>query len=378
MTSRSPIGWIQQARLVVLKVGTRVLSHPSGIGLSLERMDRLADEMAQLRQTGRRLILVSSGAIGAGMALLGWSRRPKDLVQCQAAAAVGQSQLMQWYAMAFQKRGIQVAQILLTREDLAQRHRYLNARKTMHTLLQAGILPIVNENDTVSAEEIRFGDNDELSALVAQLMDAQLLVILTDVDGFQMPSANGTKELIHWVERITPQMERWAQGPRQSVATGGMRTKLKAARMATASGIGTLLINGTREGILKTLFLDGHFSGTFFLPSSGKRLPGRKRWLAFTVRPKGTVLVDSGAKRALVSEGKSLLASGVRRVDGTFRRGDLVGVLDEMGKEFARGLVNYPDHELRQICGMRSDEIAGLLGRKPEEVIHRDSLVIME
>ncbi len=375
---KTPLQLVQSARLVVVKVGTGVLSGPAGSGIDRRRIEQLAEDLALLHKRGKQVILVSSGAIGAGMGILGWTQRPRELARSQAAAAVGQGHLMQSYTTAFSRHGINVAQVLLTREDLINRRRYLNARQTMRALLKEGVLPVVNENDTVSVEEIRFGDNDELSALVAQLMDAELLVILTDVDGFEMREIHGHREPVPLVERITPEMERSAGGTSRETSSGGMISKLHAARIVMASGIGMLLANGAKPGILKTLLLDGHLTGTFFLPSRKGRLGGRKRWLAFTAKPRGQVRVDAGAKRALVSEGRSLLASGVRTVLGPFLRGDLVSVRDEEGREFARGLINYPDAELDRIRGMRSEAIATLLGRRAEEVVHRDSMVILE
>ncbi len=373
--SLSPMRMVAAARRLVVKVGTSVLTG-STHQLDESRVSRLVEDLVRLREQERELILVTSGAIGAGIGLLGWPDRPRDLARSQAAAAVGQGHLMELYARRFGSHGILVAQILLTREDLTHRQRYLNARQTMRTLLQAGVVPIVNENDTVSVEEIRFGDNDELSALVTHLMDAQLLVILTDVDGFERRS-DGRGDLIPLVERITPELERLAGPAGRSTSTGGMASKLKAARMVTASGIPMLLANGTRPGILKALLLEQHLAGTLFLPVPKARMGARKRWLGFASRPKGILVVDAGAKEALLHGGRSLLASGVRRLEGHFRRGDLVSVRDEESREFGRGLVNYPDSELEKIRGLKSDAIAALLGRKAQEVIHRDSLVIL-
>lgn len=372
----SPMRLAVNARRVVVKVGTSVLTTPNH-QLDENRIEQLAADLVHLKKEGRQVILVSSGAIGAGIGLLGLSQRPKDLAHSQALAAVGQGRLMHLYAQAFSRHQVQVGQILLTREDLSQRQRYLNARQTMSTLLKEGVVPIVNENDSVAVEEIRFGDNDELSALVCHLMDAEILVLLTDVDGFEERREGGRRDLIPVVERITPELERSAGGTGRATASGGMRAKLQAARMVTASGIPMLLANGTKEGILKSLLLEGHLAGTLFLPSGKKRMQARKRWLGFTNRPKGVLGVDGGAREALVAEGRSLLASGIRRVTGNFKRGDLVSIRDEADEEFARGLVNYPFTDLERIAGLRSDAITQLLGRKAQEVIHRDSLVIL-
>ncbi len=373
----NPMKMVQSASRVVIKVGTRILTTQKN-ELDQRRIEKLAEEIVRLRKEGRQVILVSSGAIGAGLGLLGWAARPKELAKSQAAAAVGQGRLMQVYAEKFGCYGVRVAQILLTRDDMAQRNRYLNARQTMKVLLQEGVLPVVNENDTVSVDEIRFGDNDELSVQVAQLMDAQLLVILTDVDGFEFRPATGPRELIPLVERITPELERSAGGAGQPTSTGGMVSKIKAAKTATACGIPMLLANGTREGILETLLIEGKLTGTLFLPSGKRRIESRKRWLAFTGRPVGSVQVDAGAREALLLKGKSLLASGIRKIEGGFKKGDLVSVRDESGEEFARGLVNYPSGDLTRIRGMRSDEISSVLGQKAQEAIHRDFMVILK
>ena len=372
----NPMDLVRGAQRIVVKVGTRVLT-TSGHKLDEDRIEQLAHEIAKIRGQGRQVILVSSGAIGAGLGLLGWSVRPKNLARSQAAAAVGQGRLMQVYAEKFGRHGIRVAQILLTRDDMAHRGRYSNARQTMKVLLSEGVLPVVNENDTVSADEIRFGDNDELSVHVAHLMDAELLVLLTDVDGFEMRPHKGSRELLPVVQRITPEIERSAGGTSGPTSTGGMASKIRAAKMVTACGIPMLLANGTKEGILSSLLIDGRLAGTLFLPSSGGRIESRKRWIAFTGRPAGVIYVDAGAQQALLANGKSLLASGVRKMEGNFKRGDLVSVRGEQGKEFARGLINYPHADLEKIQGLRSDAISDLLGRKAEEVIHRDFLVIL-
>jgi len=376
-SSPNPIQLVQRARRIVVKVGTGVLTSPAH-DLDEDRIKQLAEDMAGLQKAGRTVILVTSGAIGAGMGVLGWSTKPKDLARSQAAAAVGQGKLMQLYASAFHRRGIRVGQILLTREDLTHRGRYLNARKTMRALLHEGVVPVINENDSISAEEIRFGDNDELSALVAHLMDAELLVLLTDVDGFESRLEGTKRKVVPLIERITPELERSAGAASRETTTGGMVSKLHAARMATTSGVAMLLANGTRTGILKANLLEGHLTGTLFLPQGKGRMQARKRWLAFTAKPKGVIVVDAGAREALVHKGRSLLAPGVRKAEGRFKRGDLVSIRVEGGREFARGLIRYSDGELAQIKGLRSDAIAKVLGRKPDEAVHRDSLVILQ
>ncbi|MCM8812002.1 MAG: glutamate 5-kinase [Candidatus Omnitrophica bacterium] len=370
-------GLVQSARRLVVKVGTRVLTNQTH-QLDLSRIDQLVEGISRVLNSGRQVILVTSGAIGAGLGVLRWGSKPKDVAHLQAAAAVGQGRLMHVYAERFARHGIGVAQILLTRDDMSHRQRYANARQTMRVLLEEKILPVVNENDTVAVDEIRFGDNDELSVHVAHLMDAQLLVILTDVDGFERRDGKGKRELVPIVKRITPELESFAGGAGQPTSTGGMASKLQAAKKVTACGIPMILANGTKPGVLTSILLENRLSGTLFLPAGKERIAARKRWLAFTGRPAGAILVDSGAIEALVAKGRSLLASGVRKVDGSFRRGDLVSVCDEKGEEFARGVVNYTQEDLSRIKGLRSEAIESLLGRKAQEVIHRDSLVILK
>ncbi len=279
---------------------------------------------------------------------------------------------MQWYTARFEEDGLHAAQILLTRGDLEDRRRYLNAKATILTLLKAGIVPIINENDTVSSEEIRYGDNDLLSAHVATLVEADLLILISDVDRLL-----GTPEPLRIITKITPELERLARGTTKVISTGGMRTKLEAAKIVMASGIPMVLINGRGGYDLVEMIWAGEDRGTWFLPEKGSRLRGKQRWLAFTGKPAGMIQVDAGAKAALLTQGRSLLASGIHRVNGGFRSGDLISVRDETGREFARGIVQYSSAELERIRGLKSDAIAALLGRKAQEVIHRDSLVIL-
>ena len=361
---------------MVVKVGTSVLTDDRNL-LDEGRVGALADDLAALCRAGRQVICVSSGAIGAGLGLLDWKQRPRELARSQAAAAVGQGRLIEVYARALGRHELKVGQILLTREDLSKRTRYLNARATMQALLTAGVVPVVNENDTVSVEEIRFGDNDELAALTAHLMDADLLVNLSNVEGFERRTPGGA-ELIPLVERITPELERLCGGAGRATSTGGMVSKLAAARIAMASGIPMVLADGKRPGVLSAILLEGHLAGTLFLPRAGGKLKARKRWLAFTGRPKGSLMVDGGAHAALVRRNSSLLASGLKEVVGTFERGELVAVCVAGGGEFARGVTRYGSRELEQIRGMNSQAVASALGRKAEEVIHRDELVILE
>lgn len=370
-----PMKAVQDARRVVVKVGTSVLTDDSH-ALDEKWIRQLAAEVAALKKQNRQVILVSSGAIGAGIGVLGWGHRPRQIARSQAAAAVGQGRLMQIYSGAFQKHDLLIAQILLTRNDLGHRHRYLRAQATMSALLDAGVIPIVNENDTVAVDEIKFGDNDELSALVAHLMDADLLINLSNVDGFERREPGQPRERIAIVDRITADLERQAGGAGRATSTGGMISKLHAAKLSTESGIPMLLADGSRPHVLRDILLEGHLLGTLFLPRTGK-MAARKRWLAFSGRPKGAVEVDAGARRALVSLGKSLLASGVKQIEGEFLAGDLVAVRETGSSEFARGLIRYGSDDLARIQGLNSQRIAQVLGSKAKEVIHRDAMVIL-
>lgn len=367
-----PTEIIQRARRIVVKVGTSVLTDLRQARVTKFSVQSVAREIAIFWHGGREVVVVTSGAIGVGMGILGLRSRPRKLAKLQAAAATGQGLLMQWYTSLFEEQDLHAAQVLLTRADLEDRKRYLNARATLLTLLQAGIVPIVNENDTVSVEEIRYGDNDILSAHVAALVDADLLILLTDVDRLA-----GPLDPLSIVTEITPEIERAAGGTTKEVSTGGMRTKLQAARIAMESGIPMLLANGRGRANLLEMISKEVDRGTWFLPK--KLLSAKRRWLAFTGRPKGVIAVDPGAKRALVSGGKSLLASGIQRVEGNFREGDLVSVHESARQgEFARGIVRYSHAELEKIKGLKSEAISTLLGRKAQEVIHRDQLVILK
>ena len=376
MVGRRKLGPV---RRMVVKVGSGLLT-AEGSGLDAGRIQAIADELAGVAARGIEVTLVSSGAIVAGMAKLGMRERPRSMPETQAAAAVGQSALMQQYEVAFQRHGRIVAQILLTQEDFSARARYLNARNTLLALLGHGVLPIVNENDTVAVEEIKVGDNDNISAFVAHLVDADLLVLLTDVDGLYSgdPLRDATARKLDTVEAMTPDVEALVWSEPGRVAIGGMLTKLQAARKAAASGIPMVIANGRAAGVLGRL-LDGEAVGTYFPPRSD-RLAARKRWIAFAVPPQGRVRVDAGAQRALTESGKSLLPSGVTEVEGEFEAGEVVAVCTDGsdGKEFARGLVNFAADELRKIRRAKSAEIPALLGyRSFDEVIHRDNLVVL-
>ena len=366
------------AKRLVVKVGSAVLSK-GDIGLHRPTLERISRELSALREEGREIVLVSSGAILAGMGRLGLGERPGSIPLKQAAAAVGQSLLMRHYEEAFDPYGQRVAQLLLTQEDFRSRPRYLNARNTLFTLLHLGVLPIINENDTVSVEEIRFGDNDNLSALVATLVGADLLVILTDLDGLYTadPRRDPNASLITRVPRRSADVSFWAADSWTGLGTGGMVTKMEAARRAAASGIPTIIANGLVEGILARI-LRGEAVGTL-VQASSSRMRSRKRWLAFATQPRGRIVVDIGAKEALIRGGKSLLPSGVVSASGGFEGGEVVSLCDPAGEEFARGVANYDAEQVDQIKGLKSSQIEGALGSKPfDEVVHRDNLVILE
>jgi len=368
---------LAHVKRVVIKIGSGVISDHSG--LDLDRIATLCEDVHALRQRGYEVILVSSAAVAAGKADLGikGSARNLPLPLKQAAAAIGQSRLMRAYKDALRKHGLTAAQVLLTRDDLANRRRYLNARNTLMTLLEYGVVPVINENDTVVIDEIRFGDNDNLSAMTTNLVEAQLLVILSDVDGLydSDPRHNTEARLISEVERITPEIEAMAGLEETLLGTGGMTTKLKAAKRATLFGAGTAIINGLTPHNLLYLF-DGHELGTYFLPARDP-MAARKHWIAFTKKPKGKLILDDGAHNAVAERGKSLLPSGIRQLDGTFERGDAVRLCDLNGKEFAKGVTNYNSAELIRIIGKNTREILQILGYQyGDEVVHRDNLVI--
>ena len=366
-----------RARRVVVKVGSGLVTTP-GEGPSSETIGRLAGDLAALVQDKREVALVSSGAIATGVARLGLKGRPQSIPEKQAAAAVGQSALMWEYEQAFKKHGIPVGQVLLTGQDISDRSRYLNARNTLLALLDYGVLPVVNENDTVAVEEIKVGDNDNLAALVAHLIDADLLVLLTDVDGLYTgdPRRDPSARRLETVLAITDDIQKMVFDASATVSVGGMSTKLEAAQKAGASGIPMVIASGREPGILQRL-LKGEPVGTYFQPRDD-RLAARKRWIAFAVPPQVRLTVDAGAKKALTERGTSLLPSGLVEVSGEFHVGDVVALIQLDGQEFARGLVNYDAGELRRIRGAKTKDIEKTLGYKGvDEVIHRDNLVIL-
>jgi glutamate 5-kinase len=361
---------------IVVKIGSRVLTS-KGEGLDFEVISQLVEQISDLAHAGKEVFVVSSGAVAAGIKELKLKDLPRTIPQKQAVAAVGQSHLIWAYEWAFKQHRRHVAQVLLTHEDLRQRARYLNARNTLLTLIRLGTIPIINENDTVSVEEIQLGDNDSLSAMVADLVQADLLLILTDIEGVYTadPGVDPTAEFLADIIRVTPAIEAMGGLSHHTVARGGMFTKIQAAKKLAASGIPTIVANGFRPGIIAAL-LAGEALGTLFHPE--RRLwRGRKRWIVTTLRPRGALFVDEGAKAAVVSKGKSLLPSGILSVDGEFEFGDLVRCCDQLGTEFGRGLVNYPGREVRLIKGLHTSKIELTLGHKYcDEIIHRDNLVV--
>jgi glutamate 5-kinase len=366
---------LEKVRRVVLKVGSRVLTG-KGRTLSQPVFDRLAREISAAKKRGYEVVLVSSGAIAAGMGRLGLLEKPKTMPEKQASAAIGQSALMWSYEKAFSFYGEKVAQILLTRDDLSNRNRYLNARNTLLTLLDFGVIPIINENDTVVVQEIKFGDNDNLSALVTNLVNADLLVILSDIDGLydKDPRVHKSARLIRSVDQVTEEMEQKATGTLSLFSIGGMVTKLQAARKAALFGVPTVLANGMTEELLGKI-LRGEEVGTLFT-SQVNKLTSRKHWIAFTLEPQGRIIVDEGAKRAILQRGKSLLPSGVLSAEGKFSLGDPVALSDLNGREFAKGLTNYDSSEINKIKGLKTSEVESRLGYKySDEIVHRDDLV---
>jgi glutamate 5-kinase len=366
----------QKAKRIVVKVGTSTLTHDTG-KLNLNRMELLVRQLTDLHNQGREVVLVTSGAVGVGLGRLGLRERPATILQRQALAAIGQGLLMQVYEKLFSEYGQTVAQILLTRSDISDRKRYLNARNTILALLNYQVVPIINENDTVATEELKIGQNDALSALVAGLIEADLLILLSDVDGLYNadPKKEPTAELIPLVKEITPEIASLAGDAGSIFGTGGMITKLEAAKMATAAGTSMVLMNGAEPSRIQQIFA-GQPVGTVFL-SSQAVVSSRKRWIAYGPKVAGELIVDSGAERAIIKQGKSLLPSGIVELSGDFEEGDLVKISNLERCELGRGLTNYGREQLQKIIGKKCAEIEMILGFKTaDEVIHRDNLVI--
>jgi glutamate 5-kinase len=375
MTTRQELG---QAKRWVVKVGSSLVTG-NGQGLNHELIAAWVEQIAALRQQGIQLVLVSSGAVAEGMKRLGWDKRPHALYQLQAAAATGQMGLVQAYESRFQQYGIHTAQVLLTHEDMADRHRYLNARSTLRTLLDLGVVPVVNENDTVAVDEICFGDNDTLAALVANLVEAELVVLLTDQPGMYEsdPRQNPNTPMIRQAQAGDAGLEKMAAGGGVgSLGRGGMLTKVRAAERAARSGAATLIASGREADVLQKI-ANGEEIGTLLTPAKAP-LVARKQWLAGHMQTRGRLVLDEGAVRVLRESGRSLLAVGVSEVEGGFGRGEVVSCVGPDGREVARGLVNYSAEEARKIKGQPSERIESLLGYVDEpELIHRDNLVVI-
>jgi glutamate 5-kinase len=362
-------------RRILVKVGSAVLTGEDG--LNLQVIEQLAADIAALRERGFQVVLVSSGAIASGKHRMGIEGKLKSIPQKQAAAAVGQGRLMRVYSNAFGKHGLFVGQVLLTMSDIIDRKRFLNIRNTLFTLLEWDVITIINENDTVAVDEIKFGDNDHLAAMVANIVEAHLVINLTSTEGLydRNPADSRKAKLIPLVMEITPEIEAAATEEATPVGMGGMKSKVQAAKKVTASGIPYIIAPGRRAGVLQEI-LDGQETGTLFLPPA-EHLSSRKYWIAFTLRSRGRLLIDDGAKEALIRDGKSLLPSGVTQVEGDFVLGDPVTCVDAAGNTIAKGLVNYGADEIRKIMGLKTAKIEQVLGYKDyDEVIHRDNLAV--
>ncbi len=363
---------------VVVKLGSNVITAKNG--LNLEVMASISRQISTLMDRGLEVILVSSGAMAAGLRKMGMAKRPDEIPKRQAVSAIGQTEVMYTYEKEFAKFGKKVSQILLTAEDLNDRERYLNARNALHTLMEWKVVPIINENDTIKVEEIKLGDNDNLAAMIALLLDADFLFILTDIDGLYDKDPRVYPTTAHLIRRVAAfeeEIEAYAGAIPGTLGTGGMLTKIQAAKKVTSSGIPMIVARGTVPDILLRLF-DGEALGTYFLPA-GKKLSSRKCWIAHTIKPKGSLILDWGAVRAIKENGKSLLPSGILDVTGNFSQGEAVFLKDPDNNVVGTGLVNYPVDDVRLIRGLKSSQIEACLGAKHyDEVVHRNNLVIRE
>jgi glutamate 5-kinase len=372
-----PIHRLKAAKRVVVKVGSNVLTAPHG--LNLEVLQSLSRQISVLTDQGRQVLLVSSGAMAAGLRKIGLERRPDEIPKRQAIAAMGQSGLMNAYESAFGGCGKLVAQILLTGEDLSSRKRYLNARNALRTLLDWKVIPIINENDTVMVEEIKLGDNDNLAAMITLLMDADIMINLTDIDGLYTkdPRTQPDAQFIPRVTAFNKELDDYAGSIPGALGRGGMLSKIKAARKVNGAGVPMIIAKGSHPDILLKLF-SGEILGTYFIPRE-KKMARRKCWIAYTLTPKGALVIDRGAEQALVQRGKSLLPGGVVAVEGDFGVGAPVAFKNQDGKSLGVGLVNYSAADIRAIQGCKTSQIKNRLGDKPyDEVVHRDNLVITE
>lgn len=374
MFSRQELKCVQR---IVVKVGTSTLTYKNG-KLNLARLESLVRELSDLKNQGKEILLVTSGAIGVGLSRMGMAERPKAIPQKQALAAIGQGMLMHMYDKLFAEYGYTAAQVLLTRENSIRHKMYINSRNTLLMLLEMGVIPVINENDAVAVDELKIGDNDTLSAVVATLVDADALIILSDIDGVYTanPAVDKTAKLLYEISEITPEIEALAGGAGSKFGTGGMFTKIQAAKIAVNSGVAMLIASGKTAGEIARI-LDGKLAGTLFPPKEA-HLKARKSWLAFGKLIAGNIIVDKGCARAMLENGSSLLAAGIISADGDFEAGSTVRVLSEEGRELARGIINYSASELNKIIGCSTAEFAAILGRQcADEVVHRDNMVMM-
>ena len=368
---------LKEAKRIVVKVGTSTITYPTG-KMNLSRMENLVRELTDLANQGREILLVTSGAIAVGMDRMGKKKRPKAIPERQALAAVGQGALMHAYGSLFAAYGKTAGQVLLTRENSLRHHQYTNSRNALKVMLAMGVLPVINENDAVAVDEVKIGDNDTLSATVATLVDADVLVLLSDVDGLYTanPQTDPAARLISEVREITPEIEALAGGAGSTAGTGGMRTKIAAAKMAMSAGVTMVIARGDEDGVIRAI-LRGEAVGTLF-PAKEAHLKARKSWLAFGRHIAGDLVVDDGCAAAMLTGGKSLLAAGLVSAEGDFGERSTVRVLTLAGREIARGIVNYDAASLRKIAGHRTKELAEVLpGAAFDEVIHRDNMVLM-
>ena len=377
MGSISRNGLLRPVKRVVIKVGSGVLTEKDGLNMAV--ISDLTTNICELRKKRIEVILVSSGAIASGLKKIGLKKRPESISQQQAIAAIGQSSLMMAYEEAFGQYGQKVAQILITRDDLSHRRRYLNARNTLFTLLSWKIIPIINENDTVVADELKFGDNDNLSAMVTNLTESHLLINLTNINGLfdKDPRTNKDARLIKVVEKVDRTVSRYASSIPGFLGKGGMASKVRAAQKVALGGVPTIIANGLKPNILKQIFKSEEI-GTLFIPEETP-ISSRKHWILFAKSPKGKIVIDRGAEMAIVEQGKSLLPSGIKEANGRFNRGDSVILMSESGKQIAVGMASYPAYDIKKIMGIQTSEIESRLGFKyDDEVIHRDNLVFTD
>ena len=368
---------LAKVKKVLIKIGSGVLTGKEGLDLDI--IDQLVDDIAELKKEGRHIVMVSSGAVASGRHRMGITRKLKNVPEKQAAAAIGQGRLMRVYSNAFGRHGINVAQMLLTMSDLTERHRFINVRNTLSQLLEWGVVPIINENDTVAVDEIKFGDNDNLAAMMANLIGADLLINLTNTDGFYdcNPKTHKKAKPIRLVREITPDIEAAATADADPVGTGGMKSKIMAAQKVTVCGIPCVIASGKKKGVFAEIF-SGRETGTLFL-ARAECLNSKEHWIAFTLRSRGKLILDDGARNAILKQGKSLLPSGIIAVEGDFAAGDPVACIDSAGNQIAKGLVNYSSDEIKKIQGLKTAQIEQELGYKDyDEVIHRDNMAVLK